>query len=154
MAVHAERLKTHHVAFMRALHAEIRRHGGGYSEIAAETGRPVQVLMNMFNPNNMDTAPPADLLLDVLEIVQARRAMNVLTSSMGMMLAPISGEQSDDVSDATAFQRVVHEVGDVLSVGTKALADNQLNSSERQDLVREISEMIDAAQAFMTRLQG
>jgi hypothetical protein len=154
MAVHAERLKTHHAALMRALHAEIRRHPGGYAQIAAETARPVQVLMNMFNPNNLDTAPPADLLLDVLEIVQARRAVNVLAGALGMMLAPIPGDDPASVSEALAFQNVVHEVGGVLSVGTQALADGRIDAREREDIVREVGELIGAAQAFMSRLQG
>lgn len=154
MAVHAERLKTHHAALMRALHAEIRRHPGGYSEIAAATERPVQVLINMFNPNNQEAAPTADLLLDVLEIVQARRAVNVLAGALGMMLAPIPGDAADAMSDAVAFQQVVHEVGGVLSSGTSALADGRIDAREREDMLRELGELVGAAQAFMTRLQG
>jgi len=152
MATHAERLKTHHAAVMRTLHGEIRRHPGGYVEIARETGRPVQTLINMFNPHSMDTAPPADLLLDVIEIVQARATVNVIAGGLGAMLSPVP-ESVPAESDSAAFQHLVGEAGDVLSAGTKSLSDGRFDAHERVEMARELDELIAAAAAMRRRLR-
>lgn len=153
MAVHAERLKTRHAATMRTLHGEIRRHPGGYVEIARETCRPVQTLINMFNPHSMDTAPPLDLFLDVVEIVRARGTLGLQASGMGLMLAPIPGEAGDGaLSDVEAFDQVVREAGDVLAVGSRAAADKIFDATERPEMARELDELIAKAVALRKRM--
>lgn len=153
MAVHAERLKTRHGAVIRTLHGEIRRHPGGYVEIARETGRPAQTLINMFNPHSMDTAPPADLLLDVIEIVQARGTLGLLASGMGLMLAPIPEDLTAGAeSDVDAFHQFVGEAGDVLAVGTRAAVDMRFDAAERVEMARELDEMIAKAVALRKRM--
>lgn len=153
MASHAERLKTNHAPIMRTLHGEIRRHPGGYVEIARETGRPVQTIINMFNPHNTDTAPPLDLFLDVVEIVRARGTLGLQASGMGLMLAPIPGDAADDaISDVEAFDQVVREAGDVLAVGSRAAADNIFDAGERVEMARELDELISKAVALRKRM--
>ena len=153
MAVHAERLKTRHAGVMRTLHGEIRRHPGGYVEIARETGRPAQTLINMFNPQSMEQAPPTELFLDVVGIVQARGTLGLLAGDMGLMLAPVPGGGADaEASDAEAFAQFVGEAGDVLSCGTAALADMRFDAQERVEMARELDDLIAKAVALRKRM--
>lgn len=153
MAVHAERLKTRHAAVMRTLHGEIRRHPGGYVEIARETGRVAQTVINMFNPNSLEQAPPTDLFLDVVGIVQARGTLGLLAADMGLMLAPIPADATAGAgSDAEAFAQVVGEAGDVLSCGARALTDLRFDAQERVDMARELDELIAKAVALRQRM--
>lgn len=153
MAVHAERLKNRHAGVMRTLHGEIRRHPGGYVEIARETGRPAQTLINMFNPHSMEQAPPTELFLDVVAIVQARGTLGLLAGDMGLMLAPVPGDASAAAeTDVEAFQQLVGEAGDVLSCGTKSLADLRFDAQERVEMARELDELIAKAVAMRKRM--
>lgn len=150
MAAHAERLKTNHAPFMRPLHGEIRRHPGGYVEIARELGRPAQTLINMFSPVETDTAPPADLLLDVIAIVGARGALGLLASEIGCGLQdarPI--ELGDDVE---AWRRVVVEMGEALATGAQALADGHFDAAERICMAKELDDVIRTAQALRQQM--
>lgn len=150
MASHAERLKTRHASLMRVLHGEIRRHPGGYVEIARITGRPVQSVINMFNPLAMDQAPTAELLLEVIAIVQARETVGLLASEVGCSLR-------DEVlpaveSDTAAWCQTVAEMGEVLAVGAAALADGRFDAAERVVVVKELGDVIRMASALKKQL--
>lgn len=150
MAAHAERLKLNHAPFMRTLHGEIRRHPGGYAEIARELGRPAQTLINMFAPLDTDTAPPADLLLDVMAIVRARGALGLLAGEIGCGL---HDERPMALgADAAGWRRVVVEMGDALVVGGRALDDGRFDAAERVQLAKELDDVIRTAQALRQQL--
>jgi hypothetical protein len=152
MAVHAERLKTRHAAFIRVLHGEIRRHPGGYSEIARITGRPPQSLINMFNPIAIDQAPTAELLLDVLAIVQAREAVGLIAAEVGCSLKDeVLPEMESDVS---GWRQAVAEMGEALACGSQALADGRFDAAERVAVSKELGDVIRAASALKRKLSG
>jgi len=152
MASHAERLKTRHAAFMRVLHGEIRRHPGGYSEIARVTGRPPQTLINMFNPLAMDQAPTAELLLDVLAIVGAREAVGLIAADIGCSIKDeVLPEMESDVS---GWRQAVVEMGEALAVGSQALSDGRFDAAERITVAKELGDVIRAASALKRKLSG
>lgn len=151
MASHAERLKTRHGPLMRTLHGEIRRHPGGYVELARELGRPAQSIINMFNPNSIENAPALDLFLDVVEVVRARAALAVMASGLDLMVVEAESV-SAPAGDEEQFRGLVAEVGDVLSVGTAALADHRFDAAERLRMANELSEMIAVADSMRRRL--
>lgn len=150
MAGHAERLKTRHASFMRVLHGEIRRFPGGFTEIARVTGRPVQTLINMFNPTAMDQAPTAELLLDVLALVQAREAVGLLAGDVGCSLRDEVLPAAE--CDASAWSQTVAEMGEALAVGSAALSDGRIDAAERVALSKELGDVIKQATALQRRL--
>lgn len=150
MASHAERLKTRHASLMRVLHGEIRRFPGGYVEIARITGRPVQSVINMFNPLAMEQAPTAELLLEVIAIVQARETVGLLAGDVGCSLR----EEVLPVveSDIAAWRQTVAEMGEALAVGSAALADDRFDAAERVAVVKELDDVVRAATALKRKL--
>lgn len=150
MAVHAERLKTRHAALVRVLHGEIRRHPGGFVEIARITGRPVQTLINMFNPLAMDQAPTAELLLDVIAIVRARETVGLLAADVGCSLHEEALPELE--SDLSGWRQAVVEMGEALAVGSEALADGRFDAAERVAVAKELGDVVRAASALKRKL--
>lgn len=153
MASHAERLKTHHASVIRTLHSEIRRYPGGFVELARQTGRAVQTLINQFGPNSLDHAPTADLFLDVIEIIPARATVGVIAGAVEMMAVDATPFPPLHEDDAGAFRRVVGEAGDVLAAGALHLADNRFDAAERVAMAAELDDLITAADALRRRLR-
>ncbi len=146
------RLKTRHAGLIRTLHGEIRRYPGGYQEIARQLDRNAQSLINMFNPNSMEQGPTADVLLDVIELIDARATVGVIAAAVDMRLAPIEDDTPAATTDTAAFHRLAGEAGDVLQVGARALADGRLDADERKQMRLELSDLIEAAEAMKRRI--
>ena len=152
MTTSAERFKTRHASLARVLHGEIRRHPGGYQELANQLGRNAQSLINQFNPATIDQAPPADLLLDVIEVINARATVGVVAGMIGLRVMPDDSTMVAPESDAAAFVRVTAECGDVLHVGATALADGRLDADERKQMRLELTDLIAAAEQMLKRI--
>jgi len=154
MSVTAERFKSKHAALIRTLQAEARRFPGGYVEIGAAIDRSPQVIANALNPNDKDAAPTADMLIDVIELVQARGTLGVLAAHMGLALVEVKPVDGAQESDSAGFTRLVHEMGDVMTAMTEAMADGRITSEERARLIKEYNDLIEAAVANRNRLVG
>lgn len=149
---HAERLKTNHLPFMRAIHAAIRRYPGGYAELALAIGRNQQTLINQFNPDALDSAPAADLLLDVIEAVRPVNAVDLLAGYVGRSLGEPAAAGGSGLDDEAHFHAVLREMTDVMRLGLESLQDKRFDAAERRDMLPELQELIDAANAFKRRM--
>lgn len=149
------RVKTHHAAVIRALHAEIKRAPGGFAALAEVTGRNAQVLRNGFDPNNMETAPSLEVFLEALQWAGAEATVRAVAGLAGMTAIPVSPVEDFCPRTAqAAFMRVVKELGDVQSVGAQALSDGHMDSAERAVTDREVAEAIAHLVAYQAYLRG
>jgi len=139
------RLKTRYAALMRTLHAEIKTSPGGFAALAETMGRNAQVMINHFNPNNLDAAPTLEVFVQAIETVGAAGAVNALAGLVGMAAVPVVADGESPTSAVQAFLRVSKELGDVLQEGAADLQDDaRFDAVERVRMIRELDEGIAA----------
>lgn len=97
-------------------------------------------------------APTAELLLDVLAIVQAREAVGLIAAEVGCSLKDeVLPEMESDVS---GWRQAVVEMGEALACGSQALADGRFDAAERVAVSKELGDVIRAASALKRKLSG
>lgn len=149
-------VKEAHAAVVRALQADARHHPGGIQALAEITGRNYGTLRNQLCPTYVDTDLSAHVLLDVVELTGGRLTVPSVAMLGNQTAVPVADATAGGsvVEVSQSFLQAVHEVGILEARTVEALSDGRLSSSERADLVRMATGVIEAASRFRALVTG
>ncbi|QFY42967.1 hypothetical protein F6R98_10365 [Candidatus Methylospira mobilis] len=126
--------QTHRALFL-ALQADAKEFPGGIRSIAESMGMNGTNLANGLNPDHDALPPSFGVVLEVIMLAQAKRAVFYLTQMVGQV--PMDFEVLEPRSPAEAialFLSLVEKVSAVLGHGSHAAKDGHFDAEERKAL--------------------
>lgn len=124
-------------------------HGKG-SAAAASCRLNEGSLSDCASAHHPDRTLPLDVALQ-LELMGASTAISAaMARAHGCILVPVEVRGGGDV--AAELAALGREVGDVFAAAARALADGVISEAERGDLVRELGEMMSVGQRALAAL--
>lgn len=146
--------KAKHRGVFLALRADAKEFPGGISAYAAQTGRNPHIVADQINPDNDKSPPSFSGLLDLIQTTGAHRTLNALAYLGHRATIPLP-ESSRPTADAMQhFLELSARASAATGFAASALADNNLNAQERDQLGLELDAPIAAAADFRASLRG
>lgn len=123
--------------------------GGGEAAAAACRLGPSH-LSEALAMHQPDRWLPVDVVLMLERAAEAMPVTAALARLQGCVLVPVAPRGPGELAGLLAT--LGREVGDVFAAAARALADGQLSDAEREELSRELGEMVAAGQAALGAL--
>lgn len=147
-------VKERYRSVFTALSSEAKSYPGGISELARITGRNPTVLANALNPNQLDAAPTAEGLLEVVEAIGAKRTVNAIACLAGQVSVDVGSSLQSPREVTAAFMHLVKDTAKATEHLAEALEDGRLDADERQSGGALLDELIAAAVEMRALVRG
>ncbi|CAJ49055.1 phage protein [Bordetella avium 197N] len=127
-------IKQSHRALFLALQADAKEYPGGIRAIAESMGMNGNTLANGINPDNEVAPPSFGVIVEIIVLAQARRAVFALAQMVGQVPMDIELEPGDPRESVQLFLSLVSSASNLLGVGSEAAKDGRFCAQERRAL--------------------
>ncbi|AZY48838.1 hypothetical protein D0839_17130 [Bordetella avium] len=117
-----------------ALQADAKEYPGGIRAIAESMGMNGNTLANGINPDNEVAPPSFGVIVEIIVLAQARRAVFALAQMVGQVPMDIELEPGDPRESVQLFLSLVSSASNLLGVGSEAAKDGRFCAQERRAL--------------------
>lgn len=147
--------KQEYRALFLALQADAKAYPGGITAIASAMGCNGNTLANGLNPNHEAPPPSFPVILEVITVAQAQRAVRELARLVGQVPIDLPQIQERTPREAVGlFLGLVQSASDVLGRGSAAAQDGMFTPSERREVEPLLAALIQAAAELQQALRG
>lgn len=141
-------------SFFLALQADAKDYPGGIRALAELIGINPTTLANCLNPDNETQPPSLAVLLEIIKVAQARRAVFSLCQMVGQVPMDFDMTHRSPAESIRLFLTLMHTVGDVLGKGSEAAKDGRFDSDERSMLEPLLLGLMRSAGELLQSVRG
>lgn len=141
-------------SFFLALQADAKEYPGGIRALADMIGVNGCTLANCLNPDSETQPPSLAVMLEIIKVAQARRAVFALARLVGQGTIDISTQYRARAESVQLFLTLMHTVGEVIGKGSDFAKDNEFDASERQQLEPLLISLMQAAAELIQSMRG
>ncbi|MBL8474417.1 MAG: hypothetical protein JNM98_21695 [Rhodocyclaceae bacterium] len=127
-------VKQTHRALFLALQADAKEFPGGIRAIAETMGVNGATLANGINPDHDAPPPSFGVVLEIIALAQAKRAMFALAQIVGQVPMDFEIEARGRAEAITMFLSLVSSASKILGAGSEAAKDGSFDAEERRAL--------------------
>ncbi|MCW5323720.1 hypothetical protein D5039_22020 [Verminephrobacter aporrectodeae subsp. tuberculatae] len=127
-------IKQTHRAMFLALQADAKEFPGGIRAIAEVIGMNGNSLSNGLNPSHEAQPPSFAVILEIIVLAQARRAVFALAHLVGQVPMDFELESRSPAEAVRMFLSLVSSASALLGTGAEAAKDGRFDADERREL--------------------
>lgn len=149
-------IKQAHRALFLALQADAKEYPGGISAIAKAMGMNGNTLSNGINPDHEALPPSFAVIMEIIVVVQARRAVFALAQTVGQITvdAETDGDTREPVEAIQLFLSLVSRASELLGKGSEAAKDGRFDAEERRILEPLLVSLMQSTSDLLQSIRG
>ncbi len=127
-------IKQAHRALFLALQADAKEYPGGVRAIAETMGMNGNTLANGINPDHEAPPPSFSVILEIVVVAQAKRAIFALAHLVGQVPMDFELEERPPAEAVRLFLSLVASASALFGTGSEAAKDGRFDADERRQL--------------------
>ena len=151
---HTVQSKSAYRALFLAIQADAKSYPGGIRAIAESIGINGNTLSNGLNPDSEAPPPSFPVILEIINVAQAKRSVFALAQLVGQVPMDFELEQRSPAEAVRLFLTLMHTVGDVLGKGSDAAKDGRFDPDERKMLEPMLLSLMKATGELLQAIRG
>lgn len=151
---HARPTKTTYRALFLALQADAKEYPGGIRAIAEVMGINGATMANGLNPDSDAPPPSFAVILEVIVLAQAKRAVFALSQLVGQVPMDFCLDQRSPGEAIKLFMDLMSMTGHVIEKGSRAAKDFRFDHDERKMLEPLLLALMKAAGELLQSIRG
>ena len=147
-------IKQTHRALFLALQADAKEFPGGVRAIALAMGMNGNTLANGINPDHDAPPPSFGVIVEIVVLAQAKRAVFALAQVVGQVPMDFELEQRTPVEAIRLFLSLVSTASTLLGKGSEAAQDGRFDAEERRQLEPMLLSLMQATAELLQSIRG
>lgn len=141
-------------SFFLSLQADAKEYPGGIRALAEMIGVNPTTLANGLNPDSETQPPSFAVILEIIKIAQAKRAIFSLAQMVGQVPIDFIVEHRSASESVKLFMGLMHTVGGVIGDGSSYASDGRFDSEERKSLELLLHALLKSTCELLNSLRG
>lgn len=137
-----------------ALQADAKEFPGGIRALSEILGINGNTLSNCLNPDHEAPPPSFSVVIEIVKVAQAKRAMFAMAQLVGQVPMDFELEHREPAEAVRLFLTLMHTVGDVLGKGSDAAKDGRFDADERRMLEPLLLGLMKSAGELLQSVRG
>ncbi|MCW5319655.1 hypothetical protein D5039_00195 [Verminephrobacter aporrectodeae subsp. tuberculatae] len=147
-------IKQTNRALFLALQADAKEYPGGIRAIAEAIGMNGNSLANGLNPGHEAQPPSLAVIIEIIVLAQAKRAVFALAHLVGQVPMDFELESRSPVEAIRLFLSLVSSASDLLGTGSEAAKDGRFDADERRQLEPLLLALMKATGELLRSVRG
>lgn len=147
-------IKQAHRALFLALQADAKEYPGGVRAIAETMGMNGNTLANGINPDHEAPPPSFSVILEIVVVAQAKRAIFALAHLVGQVPMDFELEARPPAEAVKLFLSLVKASSELFSTGSEAAMDGRFDADERRALEPLLLALMKASGELLQAIRG
>lgn len=147
-------IKQAHRALFLALQADAKEYPGGVRAIAETMGMNGNTLANGINPDHEAPPPSFSVILEIVVVAQAKRAIFALAHLVGQVPMDFELEERPPAEAVRLFLSLVASASSLFGAGSKAAKDGRFDADERRQLEPLLLGLMKASGELLQAIRG
>lgn len=137
-----------------ALQADAKEFPGGIRALAEIIGINGNTLSNCLNPDHDAQPPSFSVVIEIIKVAQAKRAIFALAQLVGQVPMEFELEHRTPAEAVCLFLELMHTVGNVIGKGSNAAKDGRFDANERRMLEPLLLSLMKSAGELLQSVRG
>lgn len=147
-------IKQIHRALFLALQADAKEFPGGIKAIAETMGMNGSTLANGINPDHDAPPPSFGVILEIISLAQARRAVFALARLVGQVPMDFELDDRDPADAVRLFMALVNSASQSLAAGSERAKDGYFCADDRRALEPLLTQLMKATGELLQSIRG
>ena len=147
-------IKQAHRALFLALQADAKEYPGGVRAIAETMGMNSNTLANGINPDHEAPPPSFSVILEIVVVAQAKRAIFALAHLVGQVPMDFELEARPPAEAVKLFLPLVKASSELFGAGSEAAMDGRFDGDERRTLEPLLLALMKASGELLQAIRG
>lgn len=147
-------IKQSHRALFLALQADAKEFPGGITAIAKHLEMNGNTLANGINPDHDAQPPSMSVIIEIVVLAQAKRAVFTLSQLVGQVPMDFELESRDPAEAVRLFLSLVQSASKTLGVGSEAAQDGHFCADDRRTLEPLLLALMKATGELLQSIRG
>ncbi|WP_241120555.1 phage regulatory CII family protein [Achromobacter xylosoxidans] len=147
-------IKQAHRALFLALQADAKEYPGGVRAIAETMGMNGNTLANGINPDHEAPPPSFSVILEIVVVAQAKRAIFALAHLVGQVPMDFELEERPPAEAVRLFMSLVASASSLFGAGSEAAKDGRFDATERRALEPLLLALMKASGELLQAIRG
>lgn len=151
---HTRPTKQAHRALFLALQADAKEYPGGIKAIAEAMGVNGNTLANALNPDHENQPPSFAVILEIVAVAQAKRAVFALAQLVGQVPMDMELQPRSQPEAVRTFLSLVCSSSKTFCTGSEAAKDGRFDAIERKELEPLVLEMMQVCAELLQSIRA